>query len=76
MRWLRAISLTCLGLATMTSCPNSENIRLSHGDRGPTSITIRAPVIPASARVSAAVVVRTRSSRTISPSPPRTQRWL
>ncbi len=46
MRWLRAISLTRPGVATMTSCPSSESIRLSHGDRGPTSITTRAPVIP------------------------------
>ena len=42
LRRLRAISATCLGLATMTSCPSSENIRLSHGDRGPTSSTTRA----------------------------------
>ncbi len=76
MRWLCAISATRLGLATMTSCPSVVNIRLSHGERGPTSITTRAPDTLASSRVSAAVVVRTRSSRGISPSSPRTQTWL
>jgi hypothetical protein len=65
-RLLSAMSFTCLGLATMISCPRLRNRRLTQGEWVPTSIAIRARPIHPNVPVIPALVVATSPSRRIS----------
>src|SRR5215471_20957591 len=67
-RLLSVISFTCFGLATIISCPNFCNKRLTQGECVPTSMAIRTRPKEPNASTMPALVVVTCPSRRTSPS--------
>src|SRR6478672_10863315 len=73
---LSPINRTLRALATITSCPNSPNKRLIHGECVPISSAIRLRGIPPKTSCNAFAVVRTRCSSWIWPVSSTTQYQL